>query len=85
MEKLKLLLQLFAEDESEEPTEEVENPSEDEDDEEGELLKFVTTSDIFLFDKNVIPKGTKLLGYIEKKNEPIVGTNASMKVFINKI
>lgn len=37
MEKLKLLLQLFAEDESEEPTDEVENPSEDEDDEEGEL------------------------------------------------
>ena len=36
MEKLKLLLQLFAEDESEEPTEEVEDPSED-DEEEGEL------------------------------------------------
>lgn len=36
MEKLKLLLQMFAEDESDEPTEEVENPSE-EDDEEGEL------------------------------------------------
>ena len=36
MEKLKLLLQLFAEDESEEPTDEVENPSE-EDDDEGEL------------------------------------------------
>ena len=53
--------------------------------EESEVLKFVTTSDIFLFDKNVIPKGTTLLGYIEKKNEPIVGTNASMKVFINKL
>ncbi|MBR2429976.1 hypothetical protein IKB17_00745 [bacterium] len=53
--------------------------------EEGELLHFITTNDIFLFDKNVIPQGTKLVGYIEKKNEPIRGTNASMKVFINKM
>ena len=53
--------------------------------EEGEMLKFVTTSDIFLFDKNVIPQGTKLTGYIEKKNEPIKGSHAAMKVFINKM
>ena len=52
---------------------------------EGEKLNFVTTNDIYLFDKNVIPKGTKLTGYIEKKNEPIRGTNAAMKVFINKM
>ena len=48
-------------------------------------LNFVTTNDIYLFDKNVIPQGTKLKGFIEKKNEPIRGTNASMKVFINKM
>ena len=53
--------------------------------EEGEFLSFVTTNDIYLFDKNVIPQGSKLQGYIEKKNEPIRGTNASMKVFINKL
>ena len=53
--------------------------------EEGEPLKFITTNDIYLFDKNVIPQGTKLTGFIEKKNEPIRGTNASMKVFINKM
>lgn len=53
--------------------------------EEGETLKFVTTSDIYLYDKTVIPKGSKLFGYIEKKNEPIRGTNAAMKVFINKM
>ncbi|MCQ2740007.1 MAG: hypothetical protein MJ237_07260 [bacterium] len=53
--------------------------------EEGELLNFVTTNDIYMFDKNVIPQGTKLKGYIEKKNEPIVGTHAAMKVFINKM
>ena len=53
--------------------------------EEGEGLKFITTSDIFLFDKNVIPQGTRLTGYIEKKNEPIKGTHAMMKDFINKM
>lgn len=53
--------------------------------EEGEQLKFVTTSDIYLYDKTVIPQGSKLTGYIEKKNEPIRGTNAAMKVFINKM
>ena len=52
---------------------------------ETEKLDFVTTNDIYLFNKNVIPQGTKLEGFIEKKNEPIRGTNASMKVFINKM
>jgi hypothetical protein len=53
--------------------------------EEGENLKFVTTNDIYLFNFNVIPQGSKLVGYIEKKNEPIRGTNAAMTVFINKL
>ena len=53
--------------------------------EEGEELNFITTSDIYLFNKNVIPQGSKLKGYIEKKNEPVRGTNAAMKVFINKL
>ena len=53
--------------------------------EEGEILNFVTTNDIYMFDKKVIPQGSKLSGYIEKKNEPVKGTNASMKVFINKM
>lgn len=53
--------------------------------EEGEALDFITTNDIFLFDKNVLPSGSKLKGYIEKKHEPVRGTNASMKVFINKM
>ena len=35
--------------------------------EEGEELNFITTNDIFLFDKNVIPQGSKLKGYIDKK------------------
>lgn len=53
--------------------------------EEGEKLHFVTTSDIYIFDKKVIPQGTKLTGFIEQKNEPIKGTHAAMKVFINKM
>lgn len=53
--------------------------------EEGEQLNFVTTNDIFIFDKKIIPQNSKLTGYIEKKNEPIRGTNAAMKVFINKM
>ena len=53
--------------------------------EEMEQLKFITTSDIYLFDKVVIPQGTKLTGFIDKKNEPVRGTNASMSVFINKM
>ena len=53
--------------------------------EEGEKLNFITSNDIYLFDKNVIPQGTKMTGYIEKKNEPIRGTHASMKIFINKM
>lgn len=53
--------------------------------EEGDSVYFVTTSDIYLYNKNVIPEGTKLSGYIDKKNEPIIGTNAAMRVFINKM
>jgi len=53
--------------------------------EESEELNFITTNDIYIFDKNVIPQGCRLKGFIEKKNEPIVGTNAAMKVFINKL
>ena len=53
--------------------------------EEGERLNFVTTNDIYMFDKNIIPQGTKLTGFIEKKNEPVKGTNAAMKIFINKM
>ena len=53
--------------------------------EEGDAVSFITTSDIYLYNKNVIPEGTKLTGYIDKKNEPIIGTNAAMRVFVNKM
>ncbi len=53
--------------------------------EEGEEVSFKTTSDIFLYNKNVIPEGTVIKGYIDNKHEPIIGTHASMKVVINKM
>lgn len=52
---------------------------------EGDKVNFITTSDIYLYDKNVIPEGTKLSGFIETKHEPIIGTHASMKVFVNRM
>ena len=53
--------------------------------EEGDIVKFKTTSDIYLYNKNIIPSGTLLSGYIDKKNEPIIGTNAAMRIFVNKM
>ena len=53
--------------------------------EEGDEVEFKTTSDIFLYNKNIIPEGTLLKGYIDSKHEPIIGTHASMKVFVNKM
>ncbi len=53
--------------------------------EEGDKVSFLTTSDIFMYDKNVIPEGTKITGYIDKKNEPVIGTHAAMRVFLNKM
>jgi len=53
--------------------------------EEGDEVAFATTSDIFMYNKNVIPEGTKITGYIDKKNEPIIGTHGAMRVFVNKM
>ena len=53
--------------------------------EEGDKVYFEASNDIYLYEKNVIPLGTKLSGYIDKKNEPIIGTHAAMRVFVNKM
>lgn len=52
---------------------------------EGYKVKFIATNDLFMYETNIIPKNTEFYGYIEKINEPVVGTNASMKVKITKI
>ena len=52
---------------------------------EGYKVKFISTNDLFLHDTNIIPKDTTFYGYIEKINDPVVGTNASMKIRISKM
>ena len=52
---------------------------------EGYKVKFISTSDLYMYDTNVIPKGTVFYGYIEKIHEPVVGTHASMKIKITKL
>lgn len=48
-------------------------------------LKFVSSNDTFIHETKAIPKGTEFFGYIEKINEPVIGTNSSMVVKITKM
>ena len=48
-------------------------------------VSFVSTNDTFMQEIKIIPSGTIFDGFIEKMNEPIVGTNASMVVKITKM
>ena len=48
-------------------------------------VSFVATNDTFMQDMKLIPKGTIFHGFIEKMNEPVVGTHASMVIKITKM
>ena len=52
---------------------------------EGYKVSFIVTNDLYMYDTNIIPKETLISGYIEKINEPVVGTNASMKIKIFRL
>lgn len=52
---------------------------------EGYKVKFISTNDLYLHETNIIPKGTEFFGYIEKINEPVIGTHASMKIKVTKM
>lgn len=52
---------------------------------EGSKVKFIATNDLYLYQTNVIPQKTEFYGFIEKINEPIIGTNASMMIKITKM
>ena len=52
---------------------------------EGYKVYFISTNDLFMYDTNIIPENTKFEGYIENMHEPVVGTNASMKIRISKM
>lgn len=52
---------------------------------EGYKVKFIATNDLYMYETNIIPRDTEFYGYIEKIHEPVVGTNASMRIKITKI
>lgn len=52
---------------------------------EGYKVKFVATNDMFMHDTIIVPKDTEFYGYVEDLHDPVVGTNASMKIKINKM
>ena len=52
---------------------------------EGYKVKFISVDDLYLHETIVLPRETIFHGYIEKINEPIVGTHASMKIKITKL
>lgn len=51
----------------------------------GTKVKFISTTDLYLYDTNIIPQNSEFLGYIEKINEPVIGTNASMVIKVTKL
>ena len=48
-------------------------------------VSFAATNDTFMQEMKLIPKGTIFKGFIEKMNDPVVGTHASMVVKITKM
>ena len=38
-----------------------------------------------MYETNIIPRESEFYGYIEKINEPVVGTNGAMKIKITKM
>lgn len=51
----------------------------------GTKVEFISTTDLYMRETNIVPKDTKFYGYVEKINEPIIGTNASMVIKITKM
>lgn len=52
---------------------------------EGYKVRFIATTDLFMYDTKIVPENTLFEGYIEKMNEPVIGTNASMIIRIAKM
>ncbi len=51
----------------------------------GYKVQFEGTDDLYVSDTKILPRGTIFTGYIEKIHEPVVGTNASMKIKVSKL
>lgn len=52
---------------------------------EGFKTMFIATNDMYLHDVNVVPRDTVFYGRLEELHEPVIGTNASMKIKIVKM
>jgi len=52
---------------------------------EGYKVKFLVTNDLYMHDTNIIPQDSVIYGYIEKINDPVIGTNAAMKIKVTKL
>ena len=52
---------------------------------EGYKVRFIATTDLFMYETKIVPENTLFEGYIEKMNEPVIGTNASMIIRISKM
>lgn len=46
---------------------------------------FLNTQDMYIYETNVLPKGTKIYGEIEDIREPVEGRDAAIKILITKI
>ena len=51
----------------------------------GTKVEFLSTTNLYLNEVNIIPKGTKFFGYVDLIHEPVVGTHASMRIKIVKL
>ena len=51
----------------------------------GYKVAFISVNDLYMRDTNIIPLNTTFIGYVEDVHDPIIGTNASFKVKINKM
>lgn len=51
----------------------------------GYKVRFTATNDLYMHDTNIIPLNTAFIGYVEDVHDPVVGTNASMKIKIIKM
>lgn len=52
---------------------------------EGTIVKFIATTDLYLYDTDIIPQNSEFIGFLEKVNEPVIGTNASMVIKVTKL
>lgn len=52
---------------------------------EGYPVKFIATSNLYLYETTVIPRETEFYGIVEEIRDPVVGTHASMKIRINRM